>query len=45
MLRTMDLIVPYAYAMVPTPLWQKYREMKSRYQAAAPKPTEGEAVS
>jgi len=45
MLRTMDLVVPYAYAMVPVPLWQKYRQMKSRYQAVAPKPTEGEAVS
>lgn len=44
-LRTLDQVVPFAYAFVPIPLWQKYREMKSRYQTVAAKPHEGEAAS
>jgi LPS sulfotransferase NodH len=44
-LRAVDQIVPFAYTFVPIPLWQKYREMKSRYQTVAAKPREGEAAS
>jgi len=44
-LRTKDRIVPYTYAVVPVFAWQKYRQMKSRYQVVAAKPTEGQAVS
>jgi hypothetical protein len=43
-LRTTDNIVPYAYACVPASLWQKYRQMKSRYQGVATKPPETEVV-
>lgn len=43
-LRTSDLIVPYAYALIPVSLWQKYRQLKSRYQKVAPKPTEHEVT-
>jgi len=42
-LRTADLIVPFAYSAVPTPLWKKYREMKSRHQQIATKPSESKA--
>ena len=41
--RTWDHSVPWFYALVPTALWQKYREMKSRYQRISPKPAESEA--
>ena len=42
-LRTADLAVPLAYyAFVPMPIWQKYREMKSKYQRVATKPSESE---
>ena len=44
MLRTADQIVPWAYAVVPVPLWQKYRQMKSRNQNVAPQPSEGQAT-
>ena len=44
-LRTKDQIVPYAYAMVPVRIWQKYRQMKSRYQDVAASTTEGEVAS
>ena len=44
LLRTKDLIVPFAYSAVPIPLWLKYRHMKSRYQRVAAEPTEGKAV-
>jgi Sulfotransferase family len=43
-LRTKDLIVPFAYAFVPISWWQKYRHMKSRYQRVSHKPSESEAV-
>ncbi len=43
-LRTADLIVPFLYAAVPVPLWQKYRQMKSRYQQVAAKPSKSEAL-
>ena len=42
-LRTADLAVPLAYSAVPIPLWKKYREMKSRYQQVATKPSESKA--
>ena len=44
-LRTKDQIVPYAYAMVPVSLWQKYRRVKSRYQGTAADSSQTEAVS
>ncbi|HYM78913.1 MAG TPA: sulfotransferase [Candidatus Dormibacteraeota bacterium] len=44
-LRTRDLFVPYAYALVPVSLWQKYRKVKSRYQDVAPKPPQTEVSS
>src|SRR5581483_12326229 len=43
-LRTKDLIVPWGYAAVPVPLWQKYRQMKGRYQDLAPQASEGQAT-
>ena len=43
-LRTLDCIVPFVYSFVPVSVWQKYREVKSRYQRIAPKPTRSEAV-
>jgi hypothetical protein len=42
--RIKDLSVPYAYAAVPISLWQKYRQVKSRYQGISPEPGKGEAV-
>ncbi len=42
--RIKDLIVPFAYSAVPVPLWQRYRQMKSRYQGVAPERTESKAV-
>jgi len=43
-LRTADLLVPFFYSFVPIPLWQKYRQMKSRYQRVAPEARETEAL-
>lgn len=43
-LRTLDCIVPFVYSFVPVSVWQKYREVKSRYQRIAPKSTRSEAV-
>ena len=43
LLKMADLAVPVAYSAVPTPLWKKYREMKSRYQQVATKPSESKA--
>jgi hypothetical protein len=43
-LRTADQIVPWAYAMVPIPVWQKYRQVKGRYQNVAPQASEGPAT-
>ena len=43
-LRTFDLIVPVLYTIVPVPLWQKYRQVKSRYQQVADKPHKSEAA-
>lgn len=43
-LRTADLLVPFFYSFVPIALWQKYRQMKSRYQRVAPEPRETEAL-
>ncbi|HEY3975351.1 MAG TPA: sulfotransferase [Candidatus Sulfotelmatobacter sp.] len=37
-LRSLDLIVPFAYAFVPIAAWQSYRQVKSRYQRVAAKP-------
>lgn len=42
-LRTWDHAVPWFYACVPIALWQKYRQMKSRYQQISPKTAENEA--
>ena len=43
-LRIKDLFVPWAYAAVPVSLWQKYRQMKGRYQEVAPQASEGQAT-
>ncbi len=32
LLRTLDLTVPVLYSLVPIAIWQKYRQVKSRYQ-------------
>jgi LPS sulfotransferase NodH len=45
LLRIKDAIVLFAYAFVPAAIWQKYREMKSKYQRVATKPRESEAAS
>ncbi|HEY1677442.1 MAG TPA: sulfotransferase [Candidatus Sulfotelmatobacter sp.] len=45
LLRTKDSIVPFAYAFVPVSIWQKYREMKSRYQRVATNPRKSEVAS
>jgi hypothetical protein len=45
MLRTSDLMVPFAYAFVPVSVWQKYRQVKSRYQRVAPEVAESKAAS
>jgi hypothetical protein len=37
-LRSKDLIVPFLYAFVPVSVWQRYRQVKSRYQQIAVKP-------
>jgi hypothetical protein len=44
-LRTKDQIVPYAYAVVPVKIWQKYRRVKSRVQGVATEPSKSEATS
>ncbi len=44
-MRIADLAVPFFYAGVPVSLWQKYRQMKSKYQRVAPKPGETEPAS
>ena len=45
LLRTFDLTVPVLYSLVPIRLWQKYRQVKSRYQQVAAKPSESEVAS
>ena len=42
--RIRDLSVPYAYALLPVSMWQKYRQMKSRYQGISPESGKGEVV-
>lgn len=42
-LRTFDSIVPFLYSFIPVSLWQKYRQVKSRYQRAAVKPSGSES--
>lgn len=37
-LRARDQVVPYAYAVVPVSIWQKYRQAKGRMQGVAPEP-------
>lgn len=32
LLRALDRIIPILYSVVPIPIWQKYRQMKSRYR-------------
>jgi len=44
LLRSFDLTVPVLYSLVPIPVWQKYRQLKSRHQQLAAKPGESEAV-
>lgn len=43
-LRSFDLIVPFLYSFVPVSVWQSYRQVKSRYQRIAVKPSGSEAV-
>ena len=43
-LRVRDLVVPYAYAFIPTKIWQKYRHVKFRYQQVAINPITGKEV-
>jgi hypothetical protein len=44
LLRSFDLTVPVLYSLVPIRIWQKYRQVKSRYQQGANNTHEGEAV-
>jgi len=44
LLRASDSVVPVAYSFVPIPLWQKYRQVKSRYQEVAVKSHNGEVA-
>ncbi len=44
-LRVRDQIVPYAYAFVPVRVWQKYRQVKSRYQEIAVESPQNEVTS
>jgi hypothetical protein len=44
LLRSFDLMVPVLYSLVPIRVWQRYRQVKSRYQQVAAKPREGEVV-
>jgi len=44
-LRTSDGIVPFAYSFVPVSLWQKYRQVKSKYRRVAPEVAESKAIS
>jgi Sulfotransferase family len=44
LLRSFDLTVPILYSLVPIRVWQKYRQLKSRYQQVAAKPHESGAV-
>jgi hypothetical protein len=43
-LRSFDLLVPFLYSFVPVSVWQRYRQVKSRYQRIAVKPSGSEAV-
>jgi hypothetical protein len=43
-LRSIDRIVPFLYSFVPVSVWQRYRQMKSRYQHIAAKPSGSEVV-
>lgn len=43
-LRSFDQIVPFLYSFVPVSVWQRYRQVKSRYQRIAAKPSGNEAV-
>jgi len=44
LLRSFDLSVPVFYSLVPIAVWQRYRQVKSRYQHVAVKPHGSEAV-
>jgi hypothetical protein len=44
LLRSLDLAVPILYSFVPVSVWQRYRQLKSRYQQVSPKATEGEVI-
>jgi hypothetical protein len=44
MLRSRDWVVPFLYGFVPVTVWQKYRQVKSRYQPIAVKPSETEVI-
>jgi hypothetical protein len=44
LLRTFDLTVPVLYSLVPTAVWQKYRQAKSRYQGVEARPHTTESV-
>jgi hypothetical protein len=44
LLRSFDRAVPVLYSLIPVAVWQRYRQMKSRYRQVAAKPGEGEVV-
>ncbi len=43
LLRSFDVTVPILYSLVPIAVWQRYRQVKSRYQQVAVKPHGSEA--
>jgi Sulfotransferase family len=45
MLRAADRTVPFAYAMIPTSLWEKYRRRKARRQPLPPKRATGSRLA
>jgi hypothetical protein len=44
LLRSRDRVVPFLYGFIPVTLWQRYRQVKSRYQQIATKPNETEVI-
>ena len=44
LLRTLDLTVPVLYSLVPIAIWQRYRQVKSRYQQVEARPHTSESV-
>jgi len=44
-LRTSDLVVPFAYSVIPVSVWKKYRQVKSRHRQVAPEVAQTKVAS